>query len=121
MNPQNYKAGQFDERPWGRWLVMDVMSRSVVKKLTVDPGKRISLQRHRYRSERWMVVDGTAAVQCDGQLYHIGPGEQIFLPKGCLHRLGNDTEKPVTVIEIQFGEVLSEDDIERFTDDYGRV
>lgn len=121
MNAQNYKVGQQDDRPWGRWLVMDVMPRSVVKKLMIDPGKRISLQRHRHRSERWMVVDGVATVQCDSQVHEVHAGEQIYLPKGCLHRLGNDSCQPVTVIEIQFGDILSEDDIERFNDDYGRV
>lgn len=121
MNPQNYRAGQSDVRPWGRWLVLDVMPRTVVKKLEVAPGMRISLQRHRHRSERWMVLEGVATVQCDSQVYKIGPGEQVYLPKGCLHRLGNEEHQPVVIIEIQFGDILSEDDIERFNDDYGRI
>lgn len=120
LEPMPYKAGDADTRPWGSWLVMDAMPRSVVKKLSILPGHRISLQRHRHRSELWTVVDGTASVQCDRQHYTLRAGEQIFLPKGCLHRLSNETDAPVTVIEIQFGNILSEEDIERFNDDYGR-
>lgn len=120
LPPMTYKAGDTDTRPWGSWLVMDAMPRSVVKKLTILPGNRLSLQRHRHRSELWTVVDGSAYVQCDNQYFALRAGEQIFLPKGCMHRLSNVSDAPVTVIEIQFGNILSEEDIERFNDDYGR-
>ncbi len=120
LPPMTYTAGEQDERPWGRWLVMDAMPRSVVKKLTILPGCRLSLQRHRHRSELWIVVDGIAEVQREQQYFTLRPGEQIFLHKGCLHRLANDSNTPLTVIEIQFGNILSEADIERFNDDYGR-
>ena len=120
LPPMTYSAGDCDTRPWGSWLVMDSMPRSVVKKLTILPGQRLSLQSHRHRSELWTVVEGIAAVQCDDNHYKLHPGEQVFLPKGCRHRLANTSEAPVTVIEIQFGNILSEEDIERYSDDYGR-
>ena len=115
-----YTAGEHAERPWGRWIVLDVMPRSVVKKLTIYPGKRISLQRHRFRSELWTVVDGVADVLCGHRNFQPRPGEQVFIPRGSLHRLSNTTDSPVTVIELQFGHILSEEDIERFDDDFGR-
>ena len=120
LPPMTYSAGDCDTRPWGSWLVMDSMPRSVVKKLTILPGQRLSLQSHRHRSELWTVVEGIAAVQCDDNHYKLHPGEQVFLPKGCRHRLANTSDAPVTVIEIQFGNILSEEDIERYSDDYGR-
>lgn len=120
LPPMTYKAGDSDIRPWGSWLVMDAMPRSVVKKLTILPKNRLSLQRHRHRSELWTVVEGVASVQCDRQMFTLRAGEQIFLPKGCMHRLSNSTDHPVIVIEIQFGNILSEEDIEQFDDDYGR-
>lgn len=121
MTPSSYTVGDADVRPWGSWKVLDVMPAIVVKKLIVSPGKRISLQRHRFRSERWIVVDGVATVRKDDRVLHLNPGEGVFLPQGCLHRLGNETDQPVMLIEIQFGSPLSEDDIERFNDDYGRA
>jgi len=121
MTPCSYEAGQSDVRPWGSWKVLDVMPGIVVKKLVVEPGKRISLQRHRYRTERWIVVAGVATVRKDDATMHLAPGEGVLLPQGCLHRLGNETDSPAILIELQFGAPLSEDDIERFTDDYGRA
>lgn len=122
MTPCDYYVGQEDkERPWGSWKVLDVMPGIVVKKLVVLPGKRISLQRHKFRSERWVVVEGIATVRADDKLMHLRPSEGVFLPQGSLHRLGNETESPVTLIEIQFGNPLSEDDIERLVDDFDRA
>lgn len=92
----------------------------VVKKLTVNPGRRISLQRHRFRSERWILMEGVATVQRDRETSLLRPGDGVMIPQNCLHRLSNDTDAPITVLEVQFGELLSEDDIERFDDDFGR-
>ncbi len=120
LPPMPYSAGEHAERPWGSWLVLDVMPHAVVKKLTIHPGKRISLQRHRFRSELWTVVDGVADVLCHQHASKLHPGEQILIPQKSLHRLSNNGNTPVTLIEIQFGYILSEEDIERFHDDYGR-
>ena len=92
----------------------------VVKKLTVYPGKRLSLQRHRYRTERWIIMQGEALVQRDDELLSLRSGEGVMIPQNCKHRLCNESDEPAIVLEVQFGELLSEDDIERFDDDFGR-
>lgn len=116
-----YAIGQKDSRPWGSWEVLSVMPTSVVKKLMVLPGKRTSLQRHFHRAECWVVVEGVATVSKDGEDFQLEPGNVAFLPENCLHRLENKTQSPVHLIEIQLGDSLREDDIERITDDYGRA
>lgn len=120
ITPTSYSIGDADTRPWGRWVVLDRTSHLIVKKLTVEPGRRISLQRHHFRSERWILMEGEAVVQRDSEVSLLRPGDGVLIPQNCLHRLANDTEAPISVLEIQFGEVLSEDDIERFDDDFGR-
>ena len=116
-----YKVGEKGSRPWGEWQVLDLQSHVVVKKLLVYPGGRISLQRHRYRTERWIVTEGVATVTCDNNVVHLNVGESIMIPCGCMHRLSNQGTAPLALIEVQMGSYLSEEDIERFTDDYGRV
>ena len=120
MKSETYHIGEADERPWGTWQVLDIMPKAVVKKIVVEPGCRISLQRHRFRSERWIVVEGAATVQKDDEVFTLHPGQCAFLPQMCKHRLSNEGTVPATLIEIQYGEMLSEEDIERFNDDYGR-
>lgn len=92
----------------------------VVKKLTVAPLKRTSLQCHRCRAERWIIMQGVATVQKDKERLLLHPGDGVLIPQNCLHRLSNDSEEPVIVLEVQFGESLREDDIERLDDDFGR-
>lgn len=121
MIPARYNIGDSDERPWGRWVVLDRTEHLVVKKLMVEAGKRISLQRHKFRSERWIAMDGVATVQRDAETIILNPGEGVMIPQNCKHRLANEGDKPIAILEIQFGEILSEDDIERFDDDFGRT
>lgn len=121
MNVNTYKPGERDDRPWGSWLVYDVIPHAVVKKIEVLPGKRISLQRHQHRSERWIVVEGTATVTRDKERLEICPGDSVMIPCKSIHRLANEGTELLVVIEIQYGDYLSEEDIERFTDDYGRA
>lgn len=116
-----YHVGEKGTRPWGEWQVLDLQSHVVVKKLLVYPGGRISLQRHRCRTERWIVTEGVATVSCDGNIVHLNVGESILIPCGSIHRLSNQGTVPLALIEVQIGSYLSEEDIERFTDDYGRV
>lgn len=116
-----YHVGEKGTRPWGEWQVLDLQSHVVVKKLLVYPGGRLSLQRHQHRTERWIVTEGVATVLCDKNLMHLNVGESIMIPCGSLHRLSNRGTAPVALIEVQIGDYLSEDDIERFNDDYGRT
>ncbi len=116
-----YRVGEAGERPWGLWRVLDIQPNVVVKKLYLNPYSRISLQRHKFRSERWIVINGTATVRCEDTVTHLGVGESASIPCGNIHRLSNETAEPLCLIEIQLGEILSEEDIERFNDDYGRT
>lgn len=116
-----YRVGEAGERPWGLWRVLDIQPNVVVKKLYLNPYSRISLQRHKFRSERWIVINGTATVRCEDTVKHLGVGESTSIPCGNIHRLSNETAEPLCLIEIQLGEILSEEDIERFNDDYGRT
>lgn len=116
-----YEVGDHGERPWGEWFVLDKQSHVIVKKIMVLPGERLSLQRHRHRTERWIVTEGVATAYCDGTVTHLRVGESISIPKRSIHRLSNEQDTPLALIEIQLGDTLTEDDIERFTDDYGRV
>ena len=116
-----YHVGEKGTRPWGEWQVLDLQSHVVVKKLLVYPGERLSLQRHQHRTERWIVTEGVATVRCDNNIMHLNVGESIMIPYGSIHRLSNQGTAPLALIEVQIGSYLSEEDIERFNDDYGRV
>lgn len=116
-----YSIGEQGERPWGSWCVLDMQPHTVVKRLYLIPGGRISLQRHRHRSERWVVLQGEATVRCGEEVLHLSKGESAIIPSGTIHRLSNEQAEPLEVLEVQIGDVLSEEDIERFTDDYGRA
>lgn len=116
-----YSIGEKGERPWGAWCVLDMQPHTVVKRLYLIPGGRISLQRHRHRSERWVVLQGVATVRRGAEEIRLDKGESAIIPSGTIHRLSNDQEEPLEVLEVQIGDLLSEEDIERFTDDYGRA
>jgi mannose-1-phosphate guanylyltransferase/mannose-6-phosphate isomerase len=107
-------------RPWGSYTVLEEGERYKIKRLTVLPGKRLSLQRHYHRSEHWVVVRGTAKVKVGDKELLLRPGESTFIPAGVVHRLENPGKVILEVIETQIGEYLGEDDIERFQDDFGR-
>lgn len=107
-------------RPWGSYLGLETGPGFQIKRLTVHPGRRLSLQRHHHRSEHWVVVHGTADVELDGRQFFVRPGESTFVPAGVMHRLGNSGKIPLEVIEVQIGEYLEEDDIERKEDDFHR-
>ncbi|MDK2983526.1 MAG: mannose-phosphate guanylyltransferase / mannose-6-phosphate isomerase [Thermococcaceae archaeon] len=107
-------------RPWGSYTVLEEGERYKIKRLTVLPGKRLSLQRHYHRSEHWVVVRGTAKVKVGDKELLLRPGESTFIPAGVVHRLENPGKVVLEIIETQIGEYLGEDDIERFQDDFGR-
>jgi mannose-6-phosphate isomerase-like protein (cupin superfamily) len=91
-----------------------------VKRITVNPGAKLSLQKHIHRAEHWVVVNGTAMVTRDGESLLLRENESIFLPQNCIHRLENPGGVPIDLIEIQSGPYLGEDDIVRFEDLYAR-
>ncbi len=107
-------------RPWGSFLSIENGSTWQIKKIDVNPGASLSLQMHFHRSEHWIVVNGTAKVEVGNIEKILGPNESVYIPLGAKHRLSNPTKLPLTLIEIQSGSYLGEDDIKRFEDKYGR-
>jgi len=112
---------EFDERPWGRYEVLEERPGFKVKVLEVNPGARLSLQRHAQRGEHWVIVQGVADVVCGDQELQLGRGEHIHIPPQTKHRLGNSGPEPLAIIEVQLGDYLGEDDIVRLEDDYKRA
>jgi mannose-1-phosphate guanylyltransferase/mannose-1-phosphate guanylyltransferase/mannose-6-phosphate isomerase len=108
-------------RPWGSYRSVHSGDRFQVKRITVKPGARLSLQSHKHRAEHWVVVNGTALVTRDGEAFELAENQSTFLPQGCIHRLANPGTEPLNLIEVQSGSYLGEDDIERFDDDYARA
>lgn len=107
-------------RPWGRYLVLEEKEKHKVKRIEVKEGMRLSYQRHRRRSEHWFFLQGKALVTIDGQEKLLTPGEAIDIPAYSLHRI-EAKEGTVVFIEIQRGDYLGEDDVERIEDDFGRL
>ena len=107
-------------RPWGRYEVLQDLPTHKVKSIWVDPGKRLSYQRHKHRSEHWYIVYGTAEIVIDGQTKVINAGDTVTVLAGQLHRIGNCGKVPMCFVEVQTGTYFGEDDIERIEDDYGR-
>ncbi len=109
------------QRPWGTYTVLeDEATGYKIKRIEVKPGGRLSLQRHKHRSEHWVVVSGTATVVRDGETFSVAKNESTYIPIGIKHRLENCGKIPLQLIEVQVGEYVEEDDIERFDDSYGR-
>ena len=109
------------ERPWGRYRILDEGPGFQVKRLTINPGAAISSQSHRHRSEHWIVAVGTALVTVNGAVERLGPGGTSDVAVGAIHRIQNETEGVVEVIEVMHGDHLAEDDITRYEDMYGRA
>ncbi len=107
-------------RPWGLFDSIDNGERFQVKRITVNPGASLSLQKHHHRAEHWIVVSGTAEVTCDEDVRLLTENQSTYIPLGATHRLRNPGKIPLEIIEIQSGSYLGEDDIVRFSDNYGR-
>lgn len=107
-------------RPWGWFQTLDLGERYQVKHLMVKPGQGISLQAHKRRAEHWTVVSGTAQVIRDDETITLETDQSTYIPLGAKHRLENLGSEPLSVIEVQSGDYLGEDDIVRFEDKYGR-
>lgn len=110
-----------DHRPWGYYQLLADESGCKVKRVIVYPGQRLSLQRHIHRAEHWYILTGEAVVTIDNQDLPLQRGGSVDIPRGSLHRIRNAGAGDVVFIEVQTGEYLREDDIERIEDDYGRI
>jgi mannose-1-phosphate guanylyltransferase / mannose-6-phosphate isomerase len=107
-------------RPWGSYESLIVAERFQVKRIIVNPGHTLSLQKHFHRAEHWIVVSGTAEVTCDDKVFILGEDESTYIPLGHQHRLSNPGKIALELIEVQTGAYLGEDDIVRYEDVYGR-
>ena len=107
-------------RPWGAYEDMDISDRFLVKRITVKPKAKLSLQKHYHRAEHWVVVKGTALVTKGNESIVLKEDESIYIPLGTVHRLENPGMIPLELVEVQTGSFLSEDDIVRLEDVYGR-
>jgi len=110
-----------EHRPWGFYRVLADEEDHKVKRIVVYPGKRLSLQRHRRRTEHWYILRGRALVTLDGGEIPLEPGQSVDIPRGTVHRVTNPGEEVLAFIEVQTGDYFGEDDIERLEDDFGRV
>jgi len=110
------------KRPWGRYTVLDDRSTGYkLKRIEVKPGASLSLQAHQHRSEHWVVVSGTATVTQGDRTFTVTKNESTYISIGERHRLANLGKIPLQIVEVQVGDYLEEDDIERFEDNYGRM
>jgi mannose-1-phosphate guanylyltransferase/mannose-6-phosphate isomerase len=107
-------------RPWGSYQTIDLGARFQVKRLSVKPGAKISLQKHAQRAEHWVVVQGIARVTRDEDVLTLRENMSAYIPVGCVHRLENPGTEMLHIVEVQSGSYLGEDDIVRLEDSYGR-
>lgn len=129
--PEDLRENEYlevGERPWGVYYVLEDKPNYKVKKIVVQPGKRLSLQSHKHRSEHWIVVSGSATVEIHpenvtGQnpIHKLYPNQSCYIPIEARHRLSNEGHIPLVIIEVQVGEFTGEEDITRYEDDYSRV
>ncbi|MFT6919594.1 MAG: mannose-1-phosphate guanylyltransferase [Cognaticolwellia sp.] len=116
-----YKHQREVYRPWGKYDSLDFGDRDQVKRITVKPGAKLSIQMHHHRAEHWIVVSGTAKVTNGDKTFLVTENESTYIPLGQIHALENPGVLPLELIEVQTGSYLGEDDIVRFDDKYGRV
>ncbi len=121
MSGNLYTHGEHDVRPWGDWTVLDAGAGYVVKRIRVIPGGILSLQRHKHRAEQWTIVAGLACVTLGSRQFDLAAGGSVAIALGETHRIANHGGTDVVFIEVQMGELLSEADIERLADSYGRA
>jgi len=123
QDKQVKQASQFtrDHRPWGWFDSLAMGARFQVKRIVVTPGSKLSLQSHVHRAEHWIVVEGTAHVTVDETVSMVTEDQSIFIPLGAVHRMENRGKVNMTLIEVQTGIYLGEDDIFRYEDDYART
>ena len=116
-----HPVGEEVFRPWGSFEGLGQGEGYQVKRLRVLPGETLSLQRHQRRDEHWVVVSGAPVAERDGESHSLTIGDHILIPLGAVHRIHNPGDEPAELVEVQLGDYLGEDDIERFEDVYGRA
>ena len=116
-----YKIGESDVRPWGKYKVTDVGTGFIVKQIEVNAGGILSYQRHKYRSEHWIIVQGAGVITLDDKKFPVKANDHFFLPIAAWHRIENNGKVPLVFIEVQTGDNLDESDIERKDDKYSRT
>lgn len=110
-----------EERPWGSFEILYEEEQLKVKRIIVKPGKRLSLQSHKNRSENWVIIQGNALVTLDEKDIPLAANQFVFIPTEAKHRIANQGNDNVVLVEIQTGTYLGEDDIIRYEDDFNRV
>ncbi len=110
-----------EDRPWGRYTVLEETASYKVKKIEVLPDRRLSHQRHEKRSEHWVIVEGEALITLEGKEIRLSPGQSVDIPRKAAHRIRNPGQSLLIFIEIQKGDYFGEDDILRLEDDFGRA
>tara|TARA_B100000768_G_scaffold100252_1_gene93308 strand:- start:1604 stop:2422 length:819 start_codon:yes stop_codon:yes gene_type:complete len=119
---KNLSSENLSHAPWGTHEIILGSSKGYkVKKINVNPGHQLSLQYHKYRSEHWVIVSGSASVELDGVISNLAKGDHIFIPILSKHRIKNISEELLVFIEVNIGDYIEEDDIVRITDNYGRI
>ena len=109
------------QKPWGYYEILKSGKRFLVKKLFVKPGEMLSLQNHEHRSEHWLVAEGEVEVTLDKKTINLVENENIFIPKGALHRITNKGSRDLIIIEMWHGEILDENDIKRYDGNYNLI
>jgi mannose-6-phosphate isomerase-like protein (cupin superfamily) len=109
-----------ENRPWGFFYNLEKSDNYLVKKIVINAGQSISLQYHNHREEHWVIVKGCPTITIDNKTKEYTTGLSVFIPKKSIHRIENKSEGQVVIIEVQIGELLSEDDIVRLKDIYDR-
>lgn len=115
-----YDVGDYEDRPWGNWRVVDAGAAFITKRVEVMAGHRLSLQLHHHRSEYWVIVGGSGEATIGDTKSQLRPGDHVLIPCGATHRIHNTGTVPLVFVEVQLGEVLDESDITRLDDDYSR-
>ena len=108
----------FEARPWGNFTVIYREENFQLKKIVIEPGKRISLQSHKFRSEHWFILSGSGIVQLDGKCFEVSTGDSIDVQIGIKHRISCTSIDSLVLIEVQTGYSFDENDIVRFQDDF---
>ena len=117
----NYKIGEKDIRPWGSWETIDVGENYIVKRIKVNPQGKLSLQKHQYRCEHWIICEGTGYVTLGETTKPYKTNSHIYIEKGQIHRIENKSDTALVFIEVQTGDILDENDIIRLEDIYNRI